>query len=49
MTTLHATRGANYWSRRPVTRVDILVGAYDEISSYAPTTMSTRVTGRCDQ
>jgi Cyanophycin synthase-like N-terminal domain len=33
MTTLHATRGANYWSRRPVTRVDIVVGAYDEISS----------------
>jgi cyanophycin synthetase len=33
MTTLHATRGANYWSRRPVTRLDIVVGAYDEISS----------------
>lgn len=33
MTTLHATRGANYWSRRPVTRMDLVVGAYDEISS----------------
>ena len=33
MTTLHATRGANYWSRRPVTRMDVIVGAYDEISS----------------
>ncbi|HUQ82863.1 MAG TPA: hypothetical protein VM076_17055 [Gemmatimonadaceae bacterium] len=33
MTTLHATRGANYWSRRPVTRMDIVVGAYDELSS----------------
>ena len=33
MTTLHATRGANYWSQRPVTRVDIVVGAYEEISS----------------
>ena len=33
MTTLHSTRGANYWSRRPVTRVDIVVGAYDDLSS----------------
>lgn len=33
MTTLHATRGANYWSSRPVTRLDVAVGAYDEISS----------------
>jgi cyanophycin synthetase len=33
MTTLHATRGANYWSREPVTRMDIAVGAYDKISS----------------
>lgn len=32
-TTLHATRGANYWSPRPVTRLDLAVGAYDEISS----------------
>jgi cyanophycin synthetase len=33
MTTLHATRGANYWSSRPVTRMDITVGAYDDLSS----------------
>jgi cyanophycin synthetase len=33
MTTLHATRGANYWSRRPITRMDVAVGAYDHISS----------------
>ena len=33
MTSLHATRGANYWSRRPVTRMDIAVGAYADISS----------------
>jgi hypothetical protein len=25
--------GANFWSRRPVTRMDLAVGAYDEISS----------------
>jgi cyanophycin synthase-like protein len=33
MTTLHATRGANYWSSRPITRLDIVVGAYDDVSS----------------
>lgn len=33
MVRLHATRGANFWSRRPVTRLDIAVGAYEEISS----------------
>jgi cyanophycin synthetase len=33
MTGLHATRGANYWSRRPVTRMDITIGAYEDISS----------------
>ena len=33
ITTLHATRGPNYWSRRSVTRLDLSVGAYDEISS----------------
>jgi cyanophycin synthase-like protein len=33
MTMLHATRGANYWSRHPVTRMDLLVGAYEDISS----------------
>lgn len=33
MTTLHATRGANFWSQRPVVRMDLVVGAYDDISS----------------
>ncbi|HVF38586.1 MAG TPA: hypothetical protein VM939_01715 [Gemmatimonadaceae bacterium] len=33
MTTLHATRGANYWSRRPVMRMDLTVGAFEDISS----------------
>ncbi|CAA9339033.1 MAG: Cyanophycin synthase(EC, partial [uncultured Gemmatimonadaceae bacterium] len=33
MSALSATRGANYWSRRPVTRMDVVVGAYDDISS----------------
>ncbi len=33
MTTLHATRGANYWSSGPVTRMDLSVGAYENISS----------------
>ncbi len=31
--TLSATRGANYWSRRPVTRIDLVVGAFEDISS----------------
>lgn len=31
--TLHATRGANYWSRLPVTRMDLDIGAYENISS----------------
>jgi cyanophycin synthetase len=33
MTTLHATRGKNFWSLRPVIRMDLAVGAYDDISS----------------
>jgi hypothetical protein len=33
MTTLHSTRGKNYWSLRPVTRMDLVVGAFDDISS----------------
>jgi len=33
MTTLQTARGANFWSRRPVTRMDLYVGAYDDISS----------------
>jgi hypothetical protein len=30
---LSSLRGANLWSRGPVTRIDLAVGAYDEISS----------------
>lgn len=33
MTTLHATRGANYWSRLAITRMDLTIGAYEDISS----------------
>ena len=33
MTALHATRGANYWSRLPITRLDLTIGAYENISS----------------
>lgn len=30
---LHAVRGRNYWSRCPVIRMDLVVGAYDHVSS----------------
>lgn len=30
---LQATRGVNYWSRKPVIRMDLRVGAFEEISS----------------
>ena len=33
ITTLHATRGINFWSRRPVIRMDLAVGDYEDISS----------------
>lgn len=33
ITMLHATRGKNFWSLRPVTRMDLSVGAYEHISS----------------
>jgi hypothetical protein len=33
MTALHATRGTNFWSLRPVTRLDLVIGAYEHISS----------------
>ncbi len=33
ITALHATRGLNFWSRRPVIRMDLSVGAFDDISS----------------
>jgi Cyanophycin synthase-like N-terminal domain len=30
---LRSLRGANFWSSRPITRLDVAVGAYDEIHS----------------
>lgn len=30
---LRSLRGANFWSSRPITRMDVAVGAYDEIHS----------------
>src|SRR3954471_2467027 len=33
ISTLHVTRGINFWSRRPVIRMDLAVGEYDDISS----------------
>jgi cyanophycin synthetase len=33
MVALHSTRGANYWSRLPVTSMDLMIGAYENISS----------------
>lgn len=33
LTALQALRGANFWSSRPVTRMDLTVGVYEEISS----------------
>ncbi len=33
LVSLRSLRGANFWSRRPVTRMDVEVGAYDEIHS----------------
>jgi cyanophycin synthetase len=33
MTTLHSTRGRNFWSLRPITRIDLSVGVYEDISS----------------
>src|SRR3954466_521147 len=46
MTMLHATRGKNFWSLRPVTRMDLQVGAFDEISSAeAPGTTERLGTG----
>ena len=33
ITALQALRGANYWSARPVTRRDLVLGAYDDIAS----------------
>lgn len=33
VTTLQSLRGINYWSRCPVTRMDLNIGAYEDISS----------------
>lgn len=33
LVSLRSLRGANFWSARPITRLDVAVGAYDEISS----------------
>lgn len=33
ITGLMSLRGANFWSERPVTRMDVVVGKYDDISS----------------
>lgn len=33
ITTLHSTRGLNFWSKRPVIRMDLAVGEYEDISS----------------
>lgn len=33
LTALSATRGANFWSRSAITRIDLSVGAFDDISS----------------
>ncbi len=43
MTALHAIRGANYWSRQPVTRMDVHIGAYEEISSADVPTLSEQL------
>jgi hypothetical protein len=43
MTSLLATRGANYWSRLPVTRMDLTVGAYENISSADVAGFTTRL------
>jgi hypothetical protein len=44
MTTLHATRGKNFWSLRPVTRMDLAVGAYEDISSATVPDLVDRLT-----
>jgi cyanophycin synthetase len=33
MTTLQTTRGANYWLRAPIVRMDLVVGRFEDISS----------------
>jgi hypothetical protein len=45
ITTLHSTRGINFWSRRPVIRMDLAVGAYDEIHSADVEGFTDRLVG----
>ena len=45
MTTLHATRGKNFWSLRPVTRMDLSVGAFEDISSASVPHFVDRLVG----
>ena len=33
ITGLHSTRGLNFWSKRPVIRMDLVVGSFEDISS----------------
>src|SRR5687767_2298725 len=33
LTGLHSLRGASFWSQRPVTRMDVVLGRYEDISS----------------
>lgn len=42
-TTLYSARGANFWSTRPVTRMDVQVGPYDHISSAEPPGFTDRL------
>lgn len=45
LTGLSATRGANYWSRSPVTRLDLVIGAYDDVSSTDVGDFTDRLVG----
>jgi hypothetical protein len=42
-TALRTVQGANFWSRNPITRMDLAVGAYDEISSANVTGFNDRL------
>ena len=45
ITALSGTRGANFWSRRPVTRMDLVVGAFEDISSADVPGLTDRLVG----
>jgi cyanophycin synthetase len=45
MTALQSMRGKNYWSLRPVTRMDLAVGAYEDISSADAPGVADRLIG----